>query len=111
MTVKIEANRVSEQEKIQLNSYLQSQQEDFCKAKASMTLVRFPRRSPIINHGHLRTLAGDLDENLAGPPGSDSMISRVHFLFKPVIPAAPEDFETTILLQFYSKPSHNPGPL
>jgi hypothetical protein len=49
--------------------------------------------------------------DLAGPPGSDPVISRVHFLFKPVIPAAPEGFEATILLQFYSKPSPDSSTL
>ena len=41
----------------------------------------------------------------------DPVISRVHFLFKPVILAAPEDFEATILLQFYSKPSPDSSTL
>jgi len=31
-----------------------------------------------------------------GPPGSDPVISRVHFLFKPFIPATRGDFETTV---------------
>jgi hypothetical protein len=52
MTVKIEANRISERDKMQVNTYRELEQEYFCKTTASITLVRFRRQSPMLNHGH-----------------------------------------------------------
>jgi len=52
MTVNTEPNRISEQDKTQLNTYQQLEQEYFCGTRARVTLIRFRRHLPVLNHGH-----------------------------------------------------------
>ena len=52
MTVNIESNRISEQDETQFNSYEQLEYEYFCGRTARVTLIRFRRHLPILNHWH-----------------------------------------------------------